>query len=71
MHELSYFPVPHGYFNSVTYPSLGVRVNEQSALRHMHFIRPSRINHLELKREMQIGSSLTSGEKMDKCRNNF
>ncbi|MFH1741909.1 MAG: twin-arginine translocation signal domain-containing protein, partial [bacterium] len=44
------YPITHGVIKPVMHPRLGVEMNGQSAVRYLRFMRPARIDRLELGR---------------------
>lgn len=52
MNELKESSVTHGHLGPVQHPELGVTVNGQSAVRYLRFLRPARLDRLELRRSV-------------------
>ena len=48
MEQLRDFPISHGGIQKVLHPGLGGEVEGQTAIRHLRFMRPVRVDRLEL-----------------------
>ena len=46
--QLKYFPVTHGGIRQTHHPRLGAEINGQTCIRYLRFMRPVKIDRLEL-----------------------